>query len=435
MPWLKVLQIASGITTIMGLCAFVAVLYLWYASRQKERSIRQIVTGEGIIRPESVVEILKQFSNEEARLEALQRILGHDTGLSEKIIKRISKVDVGTFSVEQQHLWTRRLFVVGMVLLALSLVAAVYSKRATNVSSSSEESKQSGRRVPKPDQIPQATATKSGEIAFQLDDDFIDRYKDRAAIHPKIQVDIVGRPHPPRADGDLHVSGRAEEVLLPLVAEVMNAASRLDAVQKFRDAISSKEVLWISGAWRLWPEYGGDAQEQGAELSPMASSAPPHVFEVHPVTRVEKLWLGDTLKPIEGFQAKDANRAFKSYDSLLCTVERDVEKKTTTIITQRAGYNYVEFIMQIVREPVQLEDGRAVTASVVNLNNEAVTSNRRMIFVQGTPPDTALDAAKVGQRLHVLGIPRISLSALRNENLTGKHALPYEMIIVAVYGS
>jgi hypothetical protein len=430
MEWLKVLQIASGITTLIGLCAFIAVIYLWYASRQKERSLREVVAGEGVVRPESVVDILKQFTSDSARMEALQRILGYDKRLSERIVAKVSNVDVGSFATGQQQLWTRRLLVVGSVLLLLSLVAAIYSRSEITKGPSGQQT--NARRKPKLDKIPQAIVGGGGQFTFELDDTFIDWYRDRATINPNILVDVVGHVHSPQTDGDLHVSGRAEEVLLPVVAEMMNASHRPDAVRKFQDAMQMKSVVLISGAWRLWVERpGGDAQEQGTELTPMSTSAPEHVFEVHPVTRVGNTWVGDTLRPIEGFQPKDANRAFQFYGRLLCDIARDPEKGTTTISTSRAAYNYVEFVMKLDKDPTELQDGHSVRASAYNLSGELLTTDIPMISIKDTDPDKQLMDKRAGERMHVLGVPRISLGIVRN--LTGRHPLPYEMIIVAVY--
>jgi hypothetical protein len=65
------------------------------------------------------------------------------------------------------------------------------------------------------------------EIEIVLQNDFIEHYKDRATIDVNYVVDRAHEhPNPGAKDGDLHVAGRAEEVKLPIVAEIMNAARR-----------------------------------------------------------------------------------------------------------------------------------------------------------------------------------------------------------------
>jgi len=68
-----------------------------------------------------------------------------------------------------------------------------------------------------------------------------------------------------------------------------------------------------------------------------------------------------------------------------------------------------------------------------------VTGNRRMVFVKGTDAYTAALGLQMGQKLHLLGLPRVNLAVIRwhirnadqrPEVLTWN--LPYEMICVAV---
>lgn len=293
------------------------------------------------------------------------------------------------------------------------------------------------KQLPKPDEIPKSQAVGNGGIVFELADSFIDRYKDRATINPKMIVDMTGKLHSPNTDGDLHVSGRAEEVLLPVVAEVMNAKEKPDVVQKFQAAAASHATLWISGAWRLWPEQSTIEQTQGAALQGMIGTNPPHIFEVHPVTRVEDVWINDTLKPITGYEPKDAGVAFGKYEKAICTLAHDAQQQTTTVKTKIIGYNYVEFVMKLTGSPAQLEDGHAVEASIWSTKNEELVSPVRAISIKDTAPDSAIAAAKAGQSLHVLGIPRLNLNALsvatKAATVQSPVKLPYEMIIVGIY--
>lgn len=72
-------------------------------------------------------------------------------------------------------------------------------------------------------------------------------------------------------------------------------------------------------------------------------------------------------------------------------------------------------------------------------SDEPVVPDRiRTVFVEGTPAAEDVSELRRGDRLHVLGIPRVNLSevyaaAIRHgqEGFCGK--LPYEMIISAVY--
>ena len=60
-----------------------------------------------------------------------------------------------------------------------------------------------------------------------------------------------------------------------------------------------------------WCEHsGGDPQVQGAPLEPFDTTNPDHVFEIHPIIKLNQISLLNSLVPIEGFQTKDAERAF-----------------------------------------------------------------------------------------------------------------------------
>ena len=114
---------------------------------------------------------------------------------------------------------------------------------------------------------------------------------------------------------------------------------------------------------------------------------------------------------------------------------------TTKLMTNMAGFNYVEFRMDLVQDPVALPDGTKVFASVSTVDGDLLVRKRRMIFVKDTPPDKAVRKLHKGGHLHVLGIPRIDLAlvAWRAEHGMKERPevldwnLPYEMIIVGVF--
>jgi hypothetical protein len=279
------------------------------------------------------------------------------------------------------------------------------------------------------------------DVRITLNNTFIEKYKNRATIDATYTVDMAHKkPNLPTNDGDLHIAGRAPEIGLPTVAEIMNAASQQQAVDLIHSAEGTGNPVKVSGAWRLWSEHGGTSdQVQGKALQPFDTTNPPHVFEIHPVTRIQDLNLAGSLKPIEGYSPKDAHDAFTNYENKRCKVIPGT--KTTTIITPMAGYNYVEFLMEIQDDKqLELADGRIVAASVLESEGELLVQACRMIFIKDTPPEEAVIGLKKGDRLHVLGIPRIDLSNIswRIKNYKTKPDvltcdLPYEIIIVGVY--
>lgn len=278
------------------------------------------------------------------------------------------------------------------------------------------------------------------EIEITLNNSFIEKYKNRATISVKYWVDKAhAKPNAPSKDGDIHIAGRAKEVGLPVVAEIMNAGSESDAVDIIHQVEGSGKTIPLEGAWRLWCEHGGTSpQVQGKSLQPFTGTNPDHVFEIHPVTIVNDISVTDSLHPIDGFDPKEAERAFTSYENLRSKITPGA--KTTKLTTVMGGNNYVEFKLEPNNQPVELEDGTAVLASAMTLDGDLIVRNRRMIFIKGTPPEQALKQLKDGESLHVLGMPRIDLALVswrtknykkRPEVLTWN--LPYEIIVVGVY--
>jgi hypothetical protein len=280
------------------------------------------------------------------------------------------------------------------------------------------------------------------EIQIVLKNDFIETYKDKATIDAHLVVDIAHKhPNPGAKDGDMHVAGRADEVGLALVAEVMNAAQEKQAVNRVHQAQGTGQAVPVTGAWRIWCEHGGsDVQTQGDPLEPFTTTNPAHVFEIHPLTDFDGIQLGGSFHSIRGFVPKNAHDAFQTYENLRSEIQPSADGSTTTIIAGMAGYNYVEFAVILNEDPVELDDGHAAISDVYSTDGELLVRRRRMVFVSGTQPDDKAGSVHAGDRLHVLGIPRVDLKLVswrakhaqeRPEAL--KWSLPYEMVVVAVY--
>ena len=281
------------------------------------------------------------------------------------------------------------------------------------------------------------------EITITLTKTFIDQVKNRATIEAVYSIDQAHKkPNTPAKDADIHIAGRAPEIGLASVAEIMNAAGQPKALAIVKNAIGG-EPVHMTGAWRIWCEHGGDVEHiQGAPLEPFDTTNPAHVFEIHPLTLVGAVNVSTGWKPIVGFTPKDADQAFLTYERTKSSIT--VAADTITIHTTMAGYNYVEFKIALLEDPVPVADGVMVFATVLNLKGEELVHKRRMVFVEGTAPAKKVATAKKGAVLHVLGLPRISLTLVQfrashanDPEFAGKDilnwSLPYEMIIAAVY--
>jgi hypothetical protein len=278
-------------------------------------------------------------------------------------------------------------------------------------------------------------------IGITLDRDFVDRYKDRATIELTFAVDRAGRhAHPSYLDGDLHVAGRAAEIGLPIVAEVENARFEKKAVDAVHRAAEIGEPVRLAGAWRLWSEHVGTAEEtQGETLARFERTNPPHVFEVHPVTRIDDLDLGSTFVPVAGFRPEPAAVVFGSLKSSQCRIVPD--DRTLTIFTRRREFNDADFVMELGDGPQQtVSDGRFVRAAVLDARGERLAQGVRMVFVKDTAPEKAVKELAPGSRLRVFGIPRINLSEIaaradraREDPGSLNGSLPYEIVVIGVF--
>jgi hypothetical protein len=280
-------------------------------------------------------------------------------------------------------------------------------------------------------------------IEITLKNEFIEQYKNTATISVSFVVDKAHiKPNPATKDGDLHVAGRADEVGLAIVAEIMNAASQKPAVDAIHAVEGKGNPLPLTGVWRIWCEHGGDVeQNQGTPLNAFKTTNPPHVFEIHPITRLNSKSIIGSLHPIAGYKPKEAENAFLKYESLKSHIA--LGGGTTSVTTTMAGFNYVEFMLVPLEDesPEELEDGTAIYASARTLEGEVLVHKRRMVFVKDSPEEKALKKLKAGDGMHVLGVPRISLKLLsyrathhtENEQMLD-WGLPYEIAVVGFYG-
>ncbi len=297
-------------------------------------------------------------------------------------------------------------------------------------------------RVAKQEYLTVRSAVATSEIEISLHDSFIEACKDRATIDAMLTVDKADkRPHPAFLDGDLHIAGRAPRIGLPVVAEIKNAAFEREAVDRIHGIEGTGRPIRLAGAWRLWPEHVGSAEEvQGRELSAIERDNPDHVFEIHPVTRVDDTIILDSFRPVKGYSPGTADVVFRSFEKIPCRIIPGGGR--TAIVTRKGQHNDVEFLMEIGdgRQRV-VADGRFVNAAVLDLKGHRIVPKVRMVFVKDTPPEKMVRRLGRGDRLHVFGLPRIDLAAVAYRTRhSGDHpellspSLPYEIVVVGVYG-
>jgi hypothetical protein len=283
-------------------------------------------------------------------------------------------------------------------------------------------------------------ADKALTVDLTLNNDFIERYKNRVTADTNFIVDKVGGVHSASGDGDIHVAGRDNGVGLRVVAEIMNAKDQSSAIDVLRQAEGRMAPVGLSGVWRIWFERtSGAPLVQGEPLTPADTSNPEHVFEIHPVTRVDGIQVLNSVHVVDGFEPKDAQRAFTYYNNLGCKITPGLG--TITLSSVPTAYNYVKFSMEVTGNAQEAEDGWFLPAKVRDLNGEQLADNCRMVFVRGTSPAASVPGLKQGAHLEVLGMPRINLAEVAervNNSQRDPRALysnlPYEMVIVGIFG-
>ena len=292
-------------------------------------------------------------------------------------------------------------------------------------------------------------ASAHSQITISIRKSFIDSFKNRVTIDANYEV-YFAHKHPNTAvkDADLHFAGYDRAIGMPIVAEVMNAKDQdaaVDLIHQKEGHGAPQEKLKLSGVWRLWCEHPGEIEEfkQGKKIA-IENTNPPHVFEIHPVTKVGDINVTNSLHHIEGFKYKDAEDAFSRYSNLRSRISK--KGKFVLIETNGIGYNYVDFWIQLNTTQKQVvSDGLFVFCTIYQSGfdpqeedqGDLISHKMRIGFIKNSELFNKVKTMKKGQFLHVVGIPRIALNliAWRIEHANNNPEalqwnLPFEMIAV-----
>lgn len=284
-----------------------------------------------------------------------------------------------------------------------------------------------------------------GDIVLTLPNDFIEKYKNRATISTDFEIHFAHpspkKPSPskPSNDGDIHISGIPDELPMPAVAELMNAATQPKALAFANKMKGTGKKVRITGVWRFWPEHGGDDRFSPGMKIEITNTNPDHIFEIHPTTEIGSIETLTSFAPIPGFRPKDATDAFQRYENVRARITPGAN--STSIRMGSVGYNYVKFRIRLREDPShEIPDGITAFADVKEVDGETLQRKRRMVFVAGTRADAAVRKLRKGDCMLVLGMPRLSLSLLAwrtSAEATDPDVLawnmPYEMVILADY--
>jgi len=291
-----------------------------------------------------------------------------------------------------------------------------------------------------------ATAAVHADDVLEINRSFLDKYKNRLTISVPYIVDAAHKnPNPPAKDGDMHIAGRSPGIGLATVAEIQNAKDAGAAIQRVKSVEGTPNQIQVTGVWRIWPEHGGDNDHiqkagPGTRYTKTGPTNPPHVFEIHPILKIENEDLHSTLEPIKDFDPKNASDAFPRYERASFEIAK--KGKRVVMHMRMVGFNYVDFIMRLKQRFDRVDDGEFVSASIYSTDKdeELLVHDRRIGFVAGTAADAKQRGMQVGDCMRVLGLPRVDLTLVgwRLDNAKKrpdalKWSMPYEMIAVGVY--
>ena len=297
--------------------------------------------------------------------------------------------------------------------------------------------------------------TSNSQITITLRKSFIDSFKNRVTTIADYEI-YFAHPHPnqPKNDADLHFSGFDKKIGLPIVAEIMNAkefGDAVDEVHNFEGKGKPQNKVKLTGVWRLWCEHPGGIDEfvqgkftQKVVNETIENTNPPHVFEIHPIIKINSIDVSGSIHKINGYTYKTAEDAFDRYSNLKCKLKN--KPKTISIETNTIGFNYVDFWVQLKDTSMfMVPDGLFAFCSVFDSDfnpeegdeEKLVHHKVRVAFIKGTDVYEKVKGMHKGDFLHLSGIPRINLNLIFWRAANAKKRpevlewnLPFELVAV-----
>lgn len=307
-----------------------------------------------------------------------------------------------------------------------------------------------------------ASSAPAQDFTLVLNNDFVRAHHDRVTIDVRFTpVGAQTDAHSAAKDGEVHISGTAvmadsgRPLGFATVAEIMHAAQyegRGGHLQFIAGEARASRPVRMRGVWRLWGEHGDRFFSQGTFHAPSTwrpQSNPPHIFEIHPVTHIERE--GRTVSFLEDFRflpgftdLSDVRRtrgAFGLFERMTCRIEPGA--RTTQITGSRQQYNFVGFVAELRGRPEAARggDGVFVRADIFDQagrgasNREPLARDVRLVFTAGTPPEAELRRIRGDGRMRLVGFARISLTPV-NEAIVNRRGFegkfPYEIVVTSL---
>jgi hypothetical protein len=122
--------ILAGVSTVFGLLSVLGFFLVQIQKSPAEQSVRRIVEGDSLFDADRVVQILRQFTDDKLRLDALTVLAHYDRRKAEELLSKVkSNVDLQQLNISSLRHQRGVLLIAGLVLLSLGAFGLIYSSQ------------------------------------------------------------------------------------------------------------------------------------------------------------------------------------------------------------------------------------------------------------------------------------------------------------------
>jgi hypothetical protein len=282
------------------------------------------------------------------------------------------------------------------------------------------------------------------ESVLSMRQTILTQQRDRVLISLTARIGPIGTVHTLSADCDVHVPLIAPALFLAILGEVKNACSM--GPTKAQLVAMGSGPMPVEGAFRIWFE-GHDAgipfrEEDGDVPEEYDNSGPPHLVELHPITR---LGTTDLLPNVRLIEKDGQTIAWKKAESFRRAATRKLTIRRRTIggkryILMRCACpplaNHFKLRVEIVftAHPTDNGDGIVATGKVFDDDGDVIRARVRLFAIQGTPAALVLEDVAPGEALTVYGLARLSLRPLLSRVRSTERVIdmPVELLLLHV---
>jgi hypothetical protein len=202
----------------------------------------------------------------------------------------------------------------------------------------------------------------------------------------------------------------------------------------------------VEGAFRIWfkgHDEGIPFREEEEEVpAGYDNSGPPHLVEVHPITRLGDMDLLDRVRFIERngvtLSWKTGNSFRRSATRQLTIIKRTIAGRSYIQMTCSCPSlaNHYQLTAEILYEahPTDNADGVVALGRVFHEDGSVILPRVRFFAVGGTPAADVLENVAAGDRLVLYALTRVSLRPLlsRVTSSATQIPLPIELVVLHV---